>query len=123
MDFANRDGHVRTGQAPAADDILRRLIAHESRETELEDVVDIADASIDYHAATAAKLCSLARELAEVGDGVIVGLAHYHIAGRDRAEHLQKRQEVVVARMPGGGLARDSERAAGQRRPRLDGLY
>jgi hypothetical protein len=55
--------------------------------------------------------------------GGIVRLAHHHVARRDRSEHLQIRDEVIVAGHARGALAQHREGAPGHDAGRIERLY
>jgi len=67
VDAADLDGNIVSDEPPATDDVDGSLIAREDGEFELQNVVRVARASINYGTAGAAKLCSLGRELTEMG--------------------------------------------------------
>src|SRR6185295_5033419 len=118
--FSDGDGHVIVQQPPAANDVLRRLVARKDREAELENIFDVADSAVDDRALSTARFGGFGRQFSEMRHRGIVRLADDYVAGADRAQHFQKRQKVVVSRMPGGAFSQDGERESHNS---LAGLY
>jgi len=67
VDAADLDRNIVSDEPPAANDVNWSLIAREHGKLELQNIVGVAHASIYYGATGAAKLCSLGRELTEMG--------------------------------------------------------